>query len=117
MQCRFFVMLSVFMVAVSPAFACGDNTPAQLQERAQAKFKTWDMDRNKLFTAEEFLAADGNFIGQNATDSEWVEFYKDKITAYDEFKKGDVDQSGVLTFDEWLTVRPPQQFLMNRGGC
>lgn len=112
-----FVLGLWLICAYSSAYACGNNTPEQLRARAQGKFNAWDINKNKLFEPEEFLAADNSYINPKAKNAEWVSFYKDMLIVHDEFLKADADQSGALTFDEWLTARPPEQFLMNKGGC
>lgn len=114
----FLLVLMVLAIGlyVQPSIACGSNTPAQLEERAQGHFKKWDVNHDQFLQVEEFVAGDGYILGVGADEAAWVQFLKDKIPLIDVFKQADTDHSNGLSYQEWVIIRPLKGFML-KGGC
>ena len=117
---RKFIFSSLVMIFIGSyiptSFACGSNTPAQLEARAKDFFNRWDVNHDQVLQVEEFVAGDGYTLGSGANESSWVQLFKDKLPLVETFQNADTDHSGGFSYQEWIVIRPPQKFML-RDGC
>lgn len=116
MKHAFFLLLALALLYAPPTQACGPdgNSPEKLARRQRQAFERFDQNGDGFLSEEEFALSLQTVCRIGATEKVECRLPKG-VVPREELKKLDIDGSDSLSFQEWASVNPPENFLLKCG--